>query len=246
MPKKGKAGRGRMCADTDRQNSEDLAAPDDPGIFRYANPFNEESPSENGDETGSSSLLAGPDPNSSVEDQTISANKAEMTEDELADLMYAFQAADVDGGGSIDGTPEAIFSVCPNQPPNQPPFCGMPHLAAVAICGTPSLSCLGAQSTRSDWGLVSNGACCSSAEEFEMMLTVMGCKISMDQVLDVIEEAKAGFAAWKRIADREHIEKCRRIWNEYDKDKDNMLNLSEVNSVIKKLQTMVRAPQGFF
>ena len=34
--------------------------------------------------------------------EMIAANDAEMTEDELVDLTYAFQAADMDGGGAID------------------------------------------------------------------------------------------------------------------------------------------------
>jgi hypothetical protein len=34
--------------------------------------------------------------------QMVAANEAEMTEAELADLTYAFQAADMDGGGAID------------------------------------------------------------------------------------------------------------------------------------------------
>ena len=32
----------------------------------------------------------------------IAANAAAMSEDELTDLTYAFQAADMDGGGAID------------------------------------------------------------------------------------------------------------------------------------------------
>eukprot|EP01048_Picozoa_sp_COSAG05_P027113 COSAG05_NODE_7748_length_773_cov_2.127596_1_plen_112_part_01 len=32
----------------------------------------------------------------------IEANQSAMTEDELNDLTYAFQAADMDGGGAID------------------------------------------------------------------------------------------------------------------------------------------------
>ena len=57
--------------------------------------------------------------------EMIAANDAEMTEDELVDLTYAFQAADMDGGGAID------------------------------------------------------------CDEFAMMLAVMGCDISMEQVKEV-------------------------------------------------------------
>eukprot|EP01051_Picozoa_sp_SAG22_P032579 SAG22_NODE_13818_length_394_cov_0.633898_1_plen_105_part_10 len=56
----------------------------------------------------------------------IAANDAEMTEEELADLIYAFQAADMDGGGAID------------------------------------------------------------SEEFAMMLGVIGCDITMEQVKEII------------------------------------------------------------
>ena len=167
-----------------RKHSKDLALPDgNPYVFSVANPFEAESPRSIEDESAVSPSWA-VDPNSS-NDQNIAANKSEMTEDELADLTYAFQAADVDGGGSID------------------------------------------------------------PEEFEMMLVVMGCKITMEQVMEVINEAKAGFAVSKRMADKEHIEKCQRIWDEYDKDKNDMLDLGEVNAVIKKLQAMVRALQLF-
>ena len=57
--------------------------------------------------------------------EMIKANEAEMTEEELSDLTYAFQAADMDGGGAID------------------------------------------------------------CDEFAMMLAVMGCDISMEQVKEV-------------------------------------------------------------
>jgi hypothetical protein len=36
--------------------------------------------------------------------QMIALNQSEMTENELTDLTYAFKAADMDGGGSIDPT----------------------------------------------------------------------------------------------------------------------------------------------
>eukprot|EP01050_Picozoa_sp_SAG11_P006512 SAG11_NODE_508_length_8874_cov_5.205812_2_plen_114_part_00 len=67
--------------------------------------------------------------------EMIAANDANMTEEELADLTYAFQAADMDGGGAID------------------------------------------------------------SDEFAMMLAVMGCIISMEEVKEVIKDAKDGFAA---------------------------------------------------
>ena len=65
----------------------------------------------------------------------IAANESEMTEDELEDLIYAFQAADMDGGGAID------------------------------------------------------------ADEFGLMLQVMGCEITEEQVAKCIEDARIGYAA---------------------------------------------------
>jgi Ca2+-binding EF-hand superfamily protein len=108
----------------------------------------------------------------------IAANESEMTDEELADLIYAFQAADMDGGGSID------------------------------------------------------------TDEFATMLAVMRCEISIDEVKEVIHEAKVGFSSWKKMADTENIEKCRTIWDEFDQDKSGGMDLGEINSVITKLAEM--------
>ena len=109
--------------------------------------------------------------------------QSEMTEEELADLTYAFQAADMDSGGAID------------------------------------------------------------SEEFALMLEVMGANITMDQVREVIGDAKDGFATWKKMADKENIEKCKRIWDEYDEDGSGTMDLKEVNGVIQKLQSMGFNPE---
>ena len=98
-----------------------------------------------------------------------------MTDDELMDLTYAFQAADMDGGGAID------------------------------------------------------------TEEFGMMLTVMGCTISDDQINQVIADAKSGFAAWKKLSDDENVAKCKIVWDKYDVDGDGSMDLDEVNAVIAGL-----------
>ena len=110
--------------------------------------------------------------------QMIEAVESEggMTEDELADLTYAFQAADMDGGGAID------------------------------------------------------------SEEFQMMLTVMGCTISDEEVKQCMFDAKQGFGAWKKLADQENVEKCQRLWTEYDDDKSGTMDLREINNVITALQ----------
>ena len=115
--------------------------------------------------------------------QMIKANESEMSEDELADLTYAFQAADMDGGGAIDSS------------------------------------------------------------EFMMMLEVMGCTITLDEVKEVIGEAKDGFAAWKKMADEENIAKCRQIWDTYDADNSGTMDLQEVNAVIEKLRSMGFSPE---
>ena len=108
----------------------------------------------------------------------IAANESGMTEDELSDLTYAFQAADMDGGGAID------------------------------------------------------------EDEFSMMLSVMGCDISVEQVRAVISEAKAGFKAWVKMADEENLAKCKAVWDKYDDDKSGTMDLREINNVIKALQDM--------
>ena len=110
--------------------------------------------------------------------QMIAANESGMSEDELADLTYAFQAADMDGGGAID------------------------------------------------------------EEEFSMMLSVMGCDISIEQVRKVIGDAKEGFSAWVKMADAENVAKCQRVWEEYDDDNSGTMDLREVNNVIAALQAM--------
>ena len=37
-------------------------------------------------------------------------------------------------------------------------------------------------------------------QEFAMMLRVMGCEIDIQQVRHVMDEAKDGFSAWKKMA----------------------------------------------
>jgi Ca2+-binding EF-hand superfamily protein len=115
--------------------------------------------------------------------QMIDANESEMTEDEMSDLMYAFQAADMDGSGAIDTT------------------------------------------------------------EFKMMLEVMGCQITTQQVQQVIDDAKAGFRAWLKSSDEENLVKIRQIWEEFDADKSGTMDLQEINAVIRKLQAMGHKPE---
>lgn len=98
-----------------------------------------------------------------------------ITDDELADLTYAFQAADMDGGGSID------------------------------------------------------------ADEFNLMLTVMGCELSSEEVAQAIHNAKDGFYAWKQMADAENIEKCKRLWDKYDQDGSGTMDLAELKNVVQAL-----------
>ena len=98
-----------------------------------------------------------------------------MTEDEFADLTYAFQAADMDAGGSID------------------------------------------------------------YDEFKLMLSVMGCDISDEEVARCIHAAKDGFFAWRAMADAENVAKCKRLWDEYDDDKSGTMSLNELNKVVAAL-----------
>ena len=51
-------------------------------------------------------------------------------------------------------------------------------------------------------------------------------------------EAKDGFGAWKKMADAENIEKCKRIWDEYDADGSGTMDLGEINAVLEKLRSM--------
>ena len=114
--------------------------------------------------------------NMSASQMIANVEETDMTEDELMDLTYAFQAADMDGGGAID------------------------------------------------------------AEEFGMMLSVMGCSISKAQVKQVIVDAKSGFGAWKKMSDDENIAKCQIIWEKFDDDNSGTMDLDEVNSVIAALK----------
>eukprot|EP01050_Picozoa_sp_SAG11_P006513 SAG11_NODE_508_length_8874_cov_5.205812_3_plen_158_part_00 len=45
------------------------------------------------------------------------------------------------------------------------------------------------------------------------------------------------------MADKESVEKCRRIWDEYDVDKSGTMDLGEINAVIAKLQLMGFSPE---
>lgn len=175
-------GKGAMLGDTDRQDSEDLAPN---GEISIQNPLTnmesdsiEDSRKPRQSAATNDRTLKRQESEDLVEDQSILANKEEMTEDEVQDLMFAFQAADVDGGGSID------------------------------------------------------------ADEFGMMLNVLGCNLNMDEVHTIIKDAKSGFATWLKIANKEHVQKCQNIWDEYDADNSNTLDLEEVNNVIKKLISM--------
>ena len=115
--------------------------------------------------------------------QMIEANKSEMTDEELSDLTYAFQAADMDGGGIID------------------------------------------------------------ADEFELMLTVIGATITKEQILGVIRGAKEGFAAWKRQSDEETVLICKRIWEEFDEDNSGTMDRKEIAAVIERLKSLGANPE---
>lgn len=114
--------------------------------------------------------------------QMIAANSSEMTDEELSDLTYAFQAADMDGGGIID------------------------------------------------------------ADEFELMLTVIGATITKEQIRDVIGDAKEGFAAWKQQSDEETIEMCSGIWEEFDADNSGTMDRKEIAAVIERLKSLGANP----
>jgi hypothetical protein len=101
------------------------------------------------------------------------------------------------------------------------------------------------------------------AEEFNLMLEVMGCQIDTAQVREprgwvwtlyhlsrstgardlpqvnaVMGEAKEGFAEWLRLADEENIAKCRKVFDEFDDDDSGTMDLQEINAVISKLASM--------
>ena len=57
-----------------------------------------------------------------------------------------------------------------------------------------------------------------------MMLAVMGCDITEEQIKGIVTDAKDGFNAWKKKADQENIDKCKRIWDQYDEDKSGTLS----------------------
>ena len=111
-------------------------------------------------------------------DDAIAANESEMTGSEMEDLTYAFQAADMDGGGAID------------------------------------------------------------FDEFSLMLAVMGCDMTEDQVKAAMAKAKAGFKKWCEMADADNVAKCQKIWEEYDDDKSGTMDLGEINNVIGALRDL--------
>ena len=111
-------------------------------------------------------------------DDAIAANESAMSASEMEDLTYAFQAADMDGGGAID------------------------------------------------------------MEEFTLMLSVMGCTMTDEQIKAAMVQAKEGFKKWLAMADAENVAKCQRVWDQYDDDKSGTMDLGEINNVIGALRKM--------
>jgi Ca2+-binding EF-hand superfamily protein len=107
-----------------------------------------------------------------------------MSEEELAELTYAFQAVDMDGGGAID------------------------------------------------------------AAEFGMMLAVMGCALGAPKVAAIMAEAKAGFKAWKLLADGANAAKCRQVWEQHDADRSGTLDAKEVAAVMAQLRQQGARVEG--
>lgn len=114
--------------------------------------------------------------------EMIDSNAPSMTEDEMTDLTYAFQAADMDGSGAID------------------------------------------------------------AQEFQMMLEVMGAQITTSQVRELIRNAKVGFRAWLEASNQENRTKIQEIWDEFDEDNSGTMDIREINAVIGRLQEMGYKP----
>ena len=88
-----------------------------------------------------------------------------------------------------------------------------------------------------------NGEGAINTHEFELMMKVMGCELSQDQVVDVMAQAKDGFAAWREASNQENIDKCRKTWDEYDTNGDGQMDLLEINAVIAKLREMGSASE---
>lgn len=74
--------------------------------------------------------------------------------------------------------------------------------------------------------------------EFELMLSVMGCTVDSSEASQLMDEAKQGFATWLKMSDAANVEKCARIWADYDIDKSGSMDLTEINNVIAALRNL--------
>lgn len=118
--------------------------------------------------------------------QMIIDNESPLSEEELSQLTYAFQACDFDGSASIN------------------------------------------------------------LEEFETMLEVLGCEdVAVEVIHRLVRAAKAGFAAWKKVADQEAVAVLREIWDLFDQDKSGTLDHKECQMVISSLRSRGFSPDAF-
>ena len=76
--------------------------------------------------------------------------------------------------------------------------------------------------------------------ELSLMLEVMGCEVSKEQVQSIITQAKAGFAEWVETKDNETLARCSDVWKNVDTDNSGSLGPKEIASVISNLRS-----QGF-
>jgi Ca2+-binding EF-hand superfamily protein len=114
----------------------------------------------------------------------IGLNQTDLSDDELTDLTYAFQAADMSAEGRL------------------------------------------------------------SLEEFHFMLEVMSSGMDLDQTRVLMAEAKAGFATWLKTSYERSREQCLKVWNAFDANQDNKLDLDEINAVIARLKEQGFSPKS--
>jgi hypothetical protein len=77
------------------------------------------------------------------------------------------------------------------------------------------------------------------------MVKVMGCQMTEQEIKKVIAEAVDGFSTWKKMADKENIRTCRAIWDEFNVDQSDSLNIEELNAIIVKLDSLGATAQPF-
>ena len=74
------------------------------------------------------------------------------------------------------------------------------------------------------------------ASEFSLMLALMGCDVSIEEIESLIAQAKSGFAEWVRIKDSSTLARCKEVWKPVDTYSSGYLGVKKLAVVITSLR----------